>query len=649
MQKFYNPVENLLSQYYDFRRNPVLDRTEYKKKREKNFLLLTERDFNSILRVVRQSFPTFSIANLRSILNSDFIQDVDPFVEYFQSLDNWDLTDTDFIGQLADTIKVRNNTYWKEYFKKWLVSCVACALDEEKVNHQVLVLVGPQGIGKSSWLNSLLPKELSGYLYSGLINPNNKDTLVHLSENLFINLDELENLNKTELGSLKSLITQSAIKLRKAYGMFNENLRRRASFMGSVNDAEFLTDSTGNRRYLCFTCEKIDYQNNIDIDMVYAQAYALYKSKNFIYWFEPKDILNLEKINSEFIRISSEEDLLLKFFEPTTLGDKDRLELSPFEIMDYINSKLKSPAFDKNTSSRRLGQALHKFNFIKVSRKSRKPYLLKAREIIEEIPTQKFDKALLFSKIFDENCICEIDTSIPLSINFLNDFSDIKSKLKVVLLKDYSDNKLKERFIDSLDETAKLLIEEPIPELDHFKSFKEPYTGYYIPLQKQEPSIYLDSIIEKIISRIGYYEEGKTAEPFKKIGSLSTLLVGNYKKSNRKVNYTLTGTEVPKSKVYCLYTIEFIDTMGNKLSLFSFGYFKKDAIYVMANDLKFTPSQPEDDQNKINTITDLLSNFILEGLPLNKIDTTILLDLEIKGHIYKFKIETKWEAYTSLK
>ena len=125
--------------------------------------------------------------------------------------------------------------------------CVACALDEEKVNHQVLVLVGPQGIGKSSWLNSLLPKELSGYLYSGLINPNNKDTLVHLSENLFINLDELENLNKTELGSLKSLITQSAIKLRKAYGMFNENLRRRASFMGSVNDAEFLTDSTGNR------------------------------------------------------------------------------------------------------------------------------------------------------------------------------------------------------------------------------------------------------------------------------------------------------------------------------------------------------------------------------------------------------------------
>jgi hypothetical protein len=71
----------------------------------------------------------------------------------------------------------------------------------------------------------LVPDALEGYLYSGIVNPNNKDTLINLSENLIINLDELENLNKTELGSLKALITQSAIRLRKAYGIYNEKTK----------------------------------------------------------------------------------------------------------------------------------------------------------------------------------------------------------------------------------------------------------------------------------------------------------------------------------------------------------------------------------------------------------------------------------------
>ena len=76
----------------------------------------------------------------------------------------------------------------------------------------------------------------------------------------------VENLNKTELGSLKALITQSAIKLRKAYGIFNESFVRRASFVGSVNEVEFLTDPTGNRRYLVVNCKDIEYLHNINMD-----------------------------------------------------------------------------------------------------------------------------------------------------------------------------------------------------------------------------------------------------------------------------------------------------------------------------------------------------------------------------------------------
>src|SRR5690606_26596868 len=108
-----------------------------------------------------------------------------PFKNYFNGLPKWKKDDPDHIAELAHTITASNNEFWRWAFKKWLVNLVACAITEN-VNQQVLVFVGKQGIGKSTWLNKLVPKKLEGYLYSGIVNPSNKDTLVNLSENLII-------------------------------------------------------------------------------------------------------------------------------------------------------------------------------------------------------------------------------------------------------------------------------------------------------------------------------------------------------------------------------------------------------------------------------------------------------------------------------
>lgn len=368
-------IEKFLLDHYEFHRNSVLDRTEFRKRGSEFFKLLTERDINSIMRHLKNEDKRCTQSNLMMILNSDFVEEQDPFIRYFNALPLWD-DGVDYIAELACTISTTTPALWEEYFRKWLVATVACSINPNVVNHQVLVLVGPQGKGKTSWLNRLLPKELEGYLYSGLIDPNNKDTLVQLAENFLINLDELENLNKTELGSLKSLITQSAIKLRKAYGVFNENLRRRASFMGSVNDAEFLNDTTGNRRYLCFTCEDINYLHKVNLKMVYAQAYFLYKSGKFKYHFDFEDSKKIEEINIQYLRIGTEEDLLLKYFSPATRGDANMLELTPVEILRKIEELEKGRLFDNYTSIRRIGQALQKHGFKKISKNNRKPYLL---------------------------------------------------------------------------------------------------------------------------------------------------------------------------------------------------------------------------------------------------------------------------------
>jgi predicted P-loop ATPase len=80
---------------------------------------------------------------------------------------------------------------------------------------------------------------LKEYLFSGTINPNNNDTLVQLAEFMLINLDKLENLNRSEIGSLNEIITKTKTRMRKAYGNNNVTMPRSASFSGIGNTAQF--------------------------------------------------------------------------------------------------------------------------------------------------------------------------------------------------------------------------------------------------------------------------------------------------------------------------------------------------------------------------------------------------------------------------
>lgn len=69
---------------------------------------------------------------------------------------------------------------------------VACALDDKIENQLAIIMKGEQGKGKSSWIRHLLPPELSKYYRNGMINPENKDHMLFLSQCLLINLEEFE-------------------------------------------------------------------------------------------------------------------------------------------------------------------------------------------------------------------------------------------------------------------------------------------------------------------------------------------------------------------------------------------------------------------------------------------------------------------------
>ena len=360
---YIDKLENFLNNRYNFRYNKVLGKLEFKTLKAYKYKPMTDFTENSILREILKAKVKCSINSLRNLLHSDYCAMYDPFEVYFENLPKYE-DETDYITMLADTVTTTKQDLWRTCFKKWFVAMVACVLDEKQVNQTVIVFSGKQGLGKTTWMEKLMPTQLKEYIFSGTINPNNKDTLIHLAECMLINLDELENLNRSEIGSLKEIITKTHIRMRKAYGHNNENMPRRASFAGSVNTAQFLNDTTGSRRFLCFEVENIEYTHNIDINKVYAQAVNLYK-ENFRHWFNQEEIKEINTNNEQYQLRSPEEELLLTWFN---IADRETANnfLTTTQIAVVLSEKAKMNITDSTVH--KLGKALKKHGYLRLKK-----------------------------------------------------------------------------------------------------------------------------------------------------------------------------------------------------------------------------------------------------------------------------------------
>ena len=295
--------------------------------RQETWRNLTDKDINTMIcQCVQETGACVGITEFITALRSDMVPVVHPPRAWLESLPTY-AGKKDWIDFMAEQVVVVGgeaaNRYWRQCFKKWFVAMVASWMHDEVVNHTVLVLIGRQGIYKTTWLDRLIPPELRDYSsklpLSGQIS---KDDRLRLCENVMLNIDELDAICGREMNIVKSLITSTDVNERAAYGRLKERRVRLASFCASTNNREFLTDVTGNRRWLPFEVESIQNPFNtlIPYSMLYAQAKAMVESGYFSYWFEPEEIEVLEKHNEEYRVQEGEEQLLMLLFDVPAEG-----------------------------------------------------------------------------------------------------------------------------------------------------------------------------------------------------------------------------------------------------------------------------------------------------------------------------------------
>ena len=300
-----------------------------------------------------------------AVLQSHRIPDVHPLREYVQNCRPYQPGEPDWIGWLSEQVTVEGGEeaqkQWRICFTKWFIAMVAAWLKDEVVNQQVLVLIGKQGIFKTTWLEHLLPPELRAY---GCKMANstqlNKDERLRIAEYGLIALDEIDAMSARELNVMKSVITASDISERAAYGYTKERRIRLASFCASGNKQEFLTDLTGNRRWLPFKVENIldPFTITLPYEQIYAQARYLIEL-GFQYWFDLDDIEQLERHNEDFRAQENEEQLLTVYFDIPADGYGQFMTTAEISDKLVIKGSIKKPM-----PLNRLGMILKKAGYI---------------------------------------------------------------------------------------------------------------------------------------------------------------------------------------------------------------------------------------------------------------------------------------------
>ena len=366
---------------------------------KENWRNLTDKDINTMVcQCVAEKGVNISTNEMWTALKSDMVPAVHPLRAWLDGLRPYTADQPDWIDMVAQQVRVRDSAssgvqelrssgvtseqarsatepsepltsgnsadrLWRACFKKWFVAMVASWMKDEVVNHTVLVLVGRQGIFKTTWLDKLIPPELRAYSsklpLSGQIS---KDDRLRLCENGMLNIDELDAMCGREMNIVKSLLTSTDVNERAAYGRLKERRVRLASFCASTNKREFLTDITGNRRWLPFEVESIQnpFHTIIPYERLYAQAKALVEEGIFSYWFDMEEMEVLEAHNEEFRALENEEQLLPILFDIPAEGKGEFMTTA--EISDRLVSH---GGIKKPMSTRQLGVIMGKMGFQK--------------------------------------------------------------------------------------------------------------------------------------------------------------------------------------------------------------------------------------------------------------------------------------------
>ena len=252
------------------------------------------------------------------------------------------------------------------YLTIWLRSSVAHWLQMDMLhgNECVPTIIGSQGCGKTTFVRRLLPASLREYYLDHLNLANKFDKEMALTNNLLVNLDELDAIRPSQQSSLKQTLSVSKVNGRPIFGRTQEDRPRFASFVATTNNRHPLKDVTGSRRYICIMIpdgQMIDNAGDINYGQLYAQVVYELQEQKAPYWFNNDEVARIQQLNQEYMEKKDLGEMFVACFRMPEEGEVVKT-MTCGQMIDIMQKDY--PTLQNTIGNRvRLGKAISSLGF----------------------------------------------------------------------------------------------------------------------------------------------------------------------------------------------------------------------------------------------------------------------------------------------
>ena len=346
-------LEAYLFMHYDFRFNLLTEQAEYSPKGTADFKLVDQRALNTLCIDARSQGINCWDKDVSRLMCSQKIADYHPFLTYMARLPEWDGYDR--VTELAR--RVSDAPVWLNGFHRWMLGMTAqwMGMESQCANAVAPLLISTQqGRCKSTFCSRLLPEALQGFYLDKFDITSVSGCEQKLSLFGLVNMDEFDRYSIRSQATLKNLMQLRKLTFRKSHRSYYSQLPRIASFIGTSNQKELLTDTTGSRRFLCVEVkEKIDC-SSIDHDQLYAQLKAELQAGERP-WFSTEEEKEIQENNRAFYKQSPAQEIFFRCFRLPEGEETGRL-MTATEIFCRLQKKF--PSALRNSNASQMGKAL---------------------------------------------------------------------------------------------------------------------------------------------------------------------------------------------------------------------------------------------------------------------------------------------------
>jgi hypothetical protein len=329
---------------YLFRYNVLTTNCEMKRSgSDDDYIVIGKREKNSIVLDAQQAGLNCWDKDVERIINSSETELYHPFIEYFNSLPKWDGKDR--VSELAK--RVSDKPLWVNGFHRWMLGATAQWMNVEGENARAncvapLLISTEQGWGKSTFCRMILPKELRDYYTEHFDLSKESSCEQRLGDFGIINLDEFDKYSAKKMPTLKNLLQEQALSVKRAYAHSETHLHRIASFIGTSNRRDLLVDPTGSRRFICV---ELDKQIDCETPIEYAQLYAQLKEevlRGERTYFTKMEEREIQLNNRIYYRSVPEIEAFHRHFRMASAGDEGAEFMTASEIFKRLQRSERS-------------------------------------------------------------------------------------------------------------------------------------------------------------------------------------------------------------------------------------------------------------------------------------------------------------------